>query len=152
MILNSLIIYQLNSVYTFKNIIMSEINLWPEGIFTRKINMPKNILLKQGNILSELSGNLLVAEVKSTVHENEFSGVQKIIHEFIIKAPSLGNYQLPLLRLIHEPISAYPLRVYSILEDVGFDVTDEENLLRALKHVFNHEKTQNAITYIVSQV
>src|ERR1044072_4364441 len=130
-------------------------NLWPEDILETKITLPKNILLDQANYLSKMSNNILTVEIKTAPalisHENKDTlTANGLRHEFIIKVPALGNYQLPLLWITHGSLQVYPFQLYSILEESFYEIADEDNFKSVLAKIFSFEKTRNAISYIMS--
>lgn len=132
-------------------------NLWPEDILEKKITLPKNILLDQANYLSKMSNNILTVEIKTSpalisTENKDTLTANGLRHEFIIKVPALGNYQFPLLWIIHGSIQVYPFQLYSILEETFYDIQDEEHFKSVLAKIFSFEKTRNAVSYIMSQV
>ncbi|SEK87561.1 hypothetical protein SAMN04488505_1011052 [Chitinophaga rupis] len=132
-------------------------NLWPEDILEKKITLPKALLLDQANYLSKMSNNILTVEIKTSPALMSNDGKEALTtnglrHEFIIKVPALGNYQFPLLWIIHGSLQVYPFQLYSILEETFYEISDEEHFKSVLARVFSFEKTRNAISYIMSQV
>ncbi|HEY8919455.1 MAG TPA: hypothetical protein VIM87_23600 [Chitinophaga sp.] len=132
-------------------------NLWPEDILEKKITLPKALLLDQANYLSKMSNNILTVEIKTSPALMGTDGKEALTtnglrHEFIIKVPALGNYQFPLLWIIHGSLQVYPFQLYSILEETFYEISDEEHFKSVLAKVFSFEKTRNAISYIMSQV
>ncbi len=126
-------------------------NLWPSDIGGAKITPPKNILFQQAEYFNEMMKMTLVAGV-STVQAPDHQNRNCIVHEFIIKAPTLGNYNLVICRLIHY-FNLYPLNVYNAIEDVSYsDIPNEEVLLKTLKRIFNSEKVIYAIASLKAQL
>ena len=130
---------------------MSDIqNLWPNNFGNVNIVFPKEVLVKQARYLTEMTKNLLVAEVVSHQGNMAKTNENVIVHELIITAPAMGNYQFTLLRLIHN-LGIYPLRVYDALMDTSTNVENEEELLGTLSAIFTTKKTQNAINSMIIQ-
>src|ERR1700687_5599457 len=95
-------------------------NFWPADLLSNKIAMPKTLLLEQAAYLSERTNNQLVGEIKTVqgtkMTTTTSTGIAMLSHEFIIKAPALGNYQFTLLNVNHEAINIYPLTIINLLE------------------------------------
>jgi hypothetical protein len=130
---------------------MSQIpNLWPENIGTTNIVMPKRILEQQADFLSMMTKNRIVANVETSQGRMQKNDENVMIHEFNVNAPSMGNYQFTLLRVIHN-FNIYPLRVYDALAEESTEVDTEPQLLETLAVIFASRKTQNAINAIIAQ-
>lgn len=129
---------------------MSDIqNLWPETVGNTNIVMPKEILLKQAQYLSEMTKNLLTVQVRSG-RSVSVKGDNSLSHDFIIVAPALGNYQFTLLKVTHD-FSIYPLSVIDALENLSYQANNEANFIEILRRIFSGSKTQNAINVIIAQ-
>ena len=125
------------------------VNLWPKDLGSNAtITMPKEILLQQANFLSEMAKNIIVGEVRSN---QGVSGNEKVIvHELIVKAPSIGNYQFTLLRVMHN-YNIYPISVFDALKEEDLQAATEEEFIAILAEVFNSSQTKNAITGLIAQ-
>lgn len=130
---------------------MKEIkNLWPTDIGNTSVTMPKEILLKQANFLSEMTKNIIVGEVRSTQGVLADSNSTVIVHELIVKAPSMGNYQFTLLRVMHN-FEIYPIRVFNALDDAKYDAETEEEFIEVLTLILNTDQAKNAINGLIAQ-
>lgn len=95
-------------------------NLWPTDLANVKITMPKEILIQQGNYIAELTKDLIVAEVKTDQGVLQGTNENVMVHRFVLKAPTMGNYSFNLLRAMHN-FSIYPVTVWNGL-------TEDENI------------------------
>lgn len=123
-------------------------DLWPEDLVKIDIPSPKEILMEQAHYLSDRTKNLLIGEVKTTTGMIKGEKGISIIHEFIIKAPSMGNYQFVLLQVIHD-LSIYPLIVLNELSEERFDVNDEGHFKSVISHILGSNLVKNAITALI---
>lgn len=129
---------------------MKEIeNLWPTDLGRLDIRMPKEILLKQAQYLENLTKNILVGEVKTSKSVIDQTKIQVINYEFVIKVPSLGNYQFSLLRVMHD-FNIYPIKVFNVLTETEEFANDETAFIQALKRIFSDRTTTNAINAVLS--
>lgn len=125
-------------------------NLWPKDLGSNAMTMPKEILLQQANFLSEMTKNIIVGEVRSSQGVLADSEEKVIVHELLVKAPSIGNYQFTLLRVMHN-YTIYPISVYDTLKEVKVDATTEEEFVKILTDIFNNIQTKNALNGLIAQ-
>ena len=133
-----------------------ENNLWPADILNNRVSLPKTILLEQANYLSEMSKNIIVGEVKSLplLDLSKFTGTQsstrrQISHEFVLRAPSVGNYSFTLFNISHDLVHVYPVSLQ--YEFTSYNLQNQEELKDKLRDIFNHAKTREIISYLISQ-
>jgi len=112
--------------------------------------MPKEILTKQAAYLSELTRNVLIAEIETNPGVRGPSKDKVIIHSFVVRAPAMGNYQFTLLRVVHD-FGIYPLQVHDDLLDDFYILDTEEEFVDTLSTIFSSVKTQNAIRALIAQ-
>ena len=119
-------------------------NLWPSDLIKPEIVLPKELLLKQADFLGQLTKNVVLAEVRTTSGFSHGSNEPSMVHEFVIKAPSMGSYQFTLLRVMHN-FNIYPVGIYNNLTEEIHYAHSEEELTRALTLIFGLPQTRNAI-------
>lgn len=125
-------------------------NLWPEDLGVITIAMPKEILVQQAKYLADMTKNVIFAEVKSSQGILQGTDEKILLHEFVVKAPSLGNYKFTLIKAAHD-LSIYPIHVVNCLTEEVYDAHDEEEFIRSVGQIFNSMATKNAINAIVAQ-
>jgi hypothetical protein len=130
---------------------MEEIeDLWPKDLGKVKMTMPKEILLKQALYLSQNTKNILVAEVKTNQGVVQGTDEKVFIHEMYIKAPTIGTFSFPLIRVLHD-FNIYPLTVFNALTEKSQRATDEKSFKSVLASIFNDPSTRNAINSVINQ-
>lgn len=125
-------------------------NLWPDDLANVKITMPKEILLQQGNYISELTKNLIVADVKTDQGVLQGTDEKVMVHRFILKAPTMGNYSFNLLRVMHN-FGIYPVTVWNGLTEEKTIAENEEEFMQIIGAIFSSNETRNAISSIIAQ-
>ncbi len=126
-------------------------NLWPEDLVWMDIPSPKEILIEQANYLTERTKNLLIGEVKTSAGMIKGELETFITHEFIIKAPSMGNYQFVLLKVAHK-LSIYPLTITDELNEESFVIHDEGDFKKTLAQILRSKLLKNAISSLVGRI
>ncbi|MEA5140139.1 hypothetical protein [Arcicella rigui] len=126
-------------------------DLWPEDLVRMDIPSPKEILIEQANYLTERTKNLLVGEVKTSAVMIKNEGENYINHEFIIKAPFMGNYQFVLLKVAHK-LSIYPLTITDELNEESFVIYDEGEFKRTLAQILRSKLVKDAINSLVGRI
>jgi len=130
-------------------------NLWPEYIGNIEISAPVQILAKQAEYFNGMMQNVLVATVDPHIaQESTLEGETVLVNELRIRVPSLGNYSLTVLRMKHSAIKPYPVSIYNAITDkkVEREITEEKELVSALKNIFSSKELNEAISAILSQV
>ncbi|MCE7982469.1 MAG: hypothetical protein DYG89_14855 [Caldilinea sp. CFX5] len=149
----------------------SNLDLWPSGIEVERVSAPLTILRQQAALLGERTKNLVQAEViEDELQTNRF------VFFFFLLAPVLGNYRYQLIRISHD-IGLYPIEIKvepSILQEVQstldvrteevegdiarfgkesyyIHVASEEELIKALRAIFNSNKCRKVLTALLSQ-
>jgi hypothetical protein len=125
-----------------------EENLRPSFGDIPKVKTPKKVLMEQAFFLEKNTSNLLKAEITSG---NTSSATIKSVHNFVIRAPFLGNYNLTLFRLSHDPVFIYPAELITTLKSQSFQIPDEGTLVKVLKSVFSDTSTLAAISNLLIQ-
>jgi hypothetical protein len=130
---------------------MEEIeDLWPKDLGKVNMTMPKEILLKQAMYLSQNTKNIIVAEVRTNQGVIQNSDEKVFIHEMFIKAPTMGTFSFPLIRVIHN-YNIYPLTVFNALTEKNQTAIDEKSFKTVLASIFNDASTRNAINSVINQ-
>ena len=130
---------------------MEEIeDLWPNDLGKVQMTMPKEILLKQAMFLSQKTKNIIVAEVKTNQGVIQGTEEKVFIHEMFIKAPSIGTFSFPLIRVLHN-FNIYPLTVFNALTEKSHPAGDEKTFKIVLAEIFNDPSTRNAINSVINQ-
>lgn len=124
-------------------------NLWPSEI-GQLIIVPKTVLVQQANFFNERTKNQLVAKVDSHTVVDYFQR-RTIEHHFDIKAPSIGNYTFTLFTATHS-MELYPVQLWSDLLKQSWEAGNEDQLLLAMKEIFNDIKTITAINGLLAQL
>jgi len=140
-------------------------NLWPKNLEGTNENFPLiELLNEQAAYLSKSTNNILIANTQT---ENYVRPKQKniknlrlvntkknyqhgIVHKLTVVAPAMGNYNFELVFLFQESAESYPLKVYSPLLDVEYDVTDTDTLTNVLGKIFKDQKTVKTIQHLVT--
>lgn len=140
-------------------------SLWPKNLGEANANLPTiELLNEQANYLSKSTNNILLANthtenyvrpkqdsIKNLRLANAKRNYQHgIVHKLTIVAPAMGNYNFELVFLFQESAECYPLKVYSPLLDVEYDVSDTDTLTDALSKIFQDKKTINTIQHLVT--
>jgi len=140
-------------------------NLWPENLDNTQANFPTiELLNEQAAYLSKATNNVLQANTHTENYVRQKNGEIKnyrlinskrnyqhgIVHKLTIVAPAMGNYNFELVFLFQESAECYPVKVYSPLLDVEYDVADTDTLTNVLGKIFQNEKTINTIQHLVT--
>jgi len=140
-------------------------NLWPEKLDKTSANYPTiELLNEQAIYLSKATNNILSANTHTENYVRSKSGDIKnyrlanskknyqhgIVHKLTIVAPAMGNYNFELVFLFQESTECYPVKVYSPLLDVEYDVADTNTLTEVLGKIFQNQKTVNTIQHLVT--
>jgi hypothetical protein len=147
------------------------LDLWPGDIEVERVFAPVVILRQQATLLGERTKNLVQAEVvEDELQTNCFA------FYFFLRAPVLGNYRYQLMYVSHD-IGLYPVEIKveeSILQEVRnildvrtddpdrnlprfraepsyIHVQSEEELIKALRAIFNTNKCRKVLTALLSQ-
>jgi len=140
-------------------------DLWPDDIPRIELRSPVAILREQASLLGRKTQNLVEAEVKPLdTKSSPSTGRYDFGYAFLVTAPALGNYRYTLFRIYHG-IQLYPLDVdpdADIAKEIPchlgaggrstFTVESEDDLLEALKKIFNARKTRQLINVLLAQV
>ena len=136
---------------------------------------PASILKEQGKHLSEQTKNQLVVTVKPytvniEIYKSLFDQIfdvqtkdakinkklglpnMALVHDFIVSAPTLGNYQFVLLKIQHSMSDSYPLNVENCINPNNQKVRNEKEYEEALKNVFTDAMTIKVINTLLSQI
>lgn len=123
-------------------------NLWPRDIAQEAQSSGLiKILKEQAALLSDLTEGLVTAEVRGA----DDSGGTTYVDDFYLFGPQIRYRHL--LFSIQYPIrSHYPATLYSgILGDDSIHIENEEGLQKALRQLFNNEKTRQVISAIIAR-
>ncbi|MGH7901353.1 MAG: hypothetical protein ACRENZ_06400 [Thermodesulfobacteriota bacterium] len=132
-------------------------DLWPADLIIREYRTPLKILREQASLLSEKTGNVLIAKVDSEVDATSDSN-KLFKTRFGIKAPLLGSYSFALFISYHG-IESYPITI-SPDSEIGnevfggsssIEVVDERQLMDVLRQIFNSNRAKKIINALVAQ-
>ncbi|MBI4663055.1 MAG: hypothetical protein HY735_29960 [Verrucomicrobia bacterium] len=128
------------------------VDLWPEFTLTPEMQAPVAFLRQQAPILARKTKNVVTAKVEAV------DGGDDMIYSFVLVAPALKGYSFRLFSMVHSKIALYPVNLRSALPDPekkGFSLTwkaaNESELFDAMKEIFNHPKTIEAVNSIIAQ-
>jgi hypothetical protein len=119
-------------------------SLWPD-LPRERIKTPHSILLEQANFLGEKTRGLLVGRVKRTQDE------EGLYSTLMIVVPALNNYSYAVCRIDY-PISLYPCRLYSLIDEARYAITNEDQLTEGLKDVLGSAELKRVMTGLLAQV
>lgn len=120
--------------------------LWGNLPEVKDIRTPKMVLLVQANALQKITQGGLACEVATSANGNGITNVMRIV------APSLGNYSVSLVVVMHELI-VYPCNIQSpFLKNVQKQCANEDELETALKEILQAKKTHKLIIDLLAQI
>lgn len=134
-------------------------DLWPD--FTRFVpsRSPMTILNESGSMLSEKTNRL----VTTNVRKRELDQPDQIGYLMYLVAPSLGNYSLYLLDILH-PTEMYPITIsvdskigrelsYEVSWDSEYqvEVGNEEEFENQLQRIYNTERVKRVVGALIAQ-
>ncbi len=127
-------------------------NVWPSNFnINNTITPPKNILNKQVEYFNESHQGLLTAQL-GLKQDISAAGTAYFVISLSIKAPTLGNYSFLLLNLEHN-INLYPCSISDTLNGKPYtNLQNEEDVLNALREIFNSASTIKAIGTLKAQL
>lgn len=130
---------------------MSDIkNLWPKDLGKSEITMPKEVLLEQARFLSKQTKNVVIGEIKTDQGVLHGTDQKVMVHRFQIKAPSMGNYEFSLLRVMHN-FAVYPIAIWNGLTEEKVTADSEDEFMQYLSQIFSSSEVRNAIGSMVAQ-
>ena len=120
--------------------------LWGNLPEVKDIRTPKMVLLVQANALQKITQGGLDCEVATTACGTGITNVMRIV------APSLGNYSVPLVVVMHKLI-VYPCSIESpFLKNEQKQCSNEDELETSLKEILQAKKTHKLITDLLAQI
>ena len=124
-------------------------SLWEIPSESETFRTPTTILREQAGILSELTENTLVGEIR---HEEPILNENTFTVSLYIAAPSLKNYRLKVLEIIHGT-NLYPVKVANSLELDRFDeeAANEEEYKTILREILSSDSVQRAVSILMSE-
>lgn len=131
-------------------------NLWPTELLSESdLVLPITILQEQAGFLNEMTKHVIVAEVntrKIGISDGETKeGKLAILHNLKIIAPTLGNYDFDLVRLVQEDMLPYPVRCIAPLVDQQFMCESSEELQDILHNIFQETRVITTIQSLILQ-
>ena len=78
------------------------------------------------------------------------SNAEKLIYEFRIVSPSLGNYSVSILTVVHD-MALYPVRVLNGFTNSRTEANDPDSLKEALKTLLQSEQVRRIIRGLMAQ-
>ena len=125
---------------------MENVNLWGKLPQVNIMETPLSILKIQAQKLSEISSGQLVGEVVV-----RSQAIENFVADLLIKAPTLGGYTIGLLT-IQYGLDMYPVNVINRLTQLTEVGSDSESYLRALKDIFQDQKTVDVLSSLLLQI
>lgn len=124
-------------------------SLWEIPSKPETFRTPTTILREQAEILSELTGNMLIGEIR---HEEPVLDENLFNVSLYIAAPVLKQYRLKVLEIVHGA-NPYPVKVADSLNLDKFneEAGNEDEYLSILKRILSSEKVQRAISILMSE-
>jgi hypothetical protein len=116
--------------------------LWPT--FETDAVTPVSILIKQAALLGDKTGQLVTADVFSTV------GREQAAHFFQLIVPTLDNYKCELFHVEHKVEDLYPVAGY-FGEGLPVSLPGQKAFLQWLKEVLTSEETLKKIDSLIAQ-
>lgn len=138
---------------------MDNMNLWGE-LELKKLRDPKKILQEQSSLISEMSKNIILGEIKTRIDKDyDFLGKYQgecIMHSFSVICPQLNNYKFLILEIKHSLINFYPVSIYYDDDNIElfnpkFVSKDEEEFVYHIKGILSREEIVNMIKSLYSQ-
>jgi len=118
-------------------------NLWGDMPDVASIRTPHEILLEQGNYLTEMTGGLLGFQIERKQKNTLFS------YEFNICVPVL-NYKQPLLRITHD-IKLFPAIIADEQSGAEYTAKNQVEFENDLGAILSSEETRTIITGLLAQ-
>lgn len=125
-------------------------NLWPKDLFENldKIEDPKKILERQGEILSDKTRNLVRGEIRP-ISKSSFRDVSdEFYYAFSIEAPAL-RYSYDLMTIQYD-IALYPTEIE--FEDNKKTANSEEEFIILIKDVLSSPKTIRIVRSLLAML
>jgi hypothetical protein len=123
---------------------MTEGSLWGDLSTLKSIRTPKSMLTEQADILNQLTGGLIRAQVNASQNGASLNFTLLII------APALNNYNFTVCIISHD-VNIYPCKIYSYEDNTWQDCENEEELKVKLRNVLSSDKTKRIIEALLSQ-
>ena len=112
----------------------------------QSLRVPVQLLREQAAALGPRTQNLVVAEVSTSTHRDEFR------HRLELVVPTLDDYRYHLLSLIHD------IHLYPLVLDYDSDgrlsagnISSEDELNQALHRALSSEKTKRILNSLIGQ-
>lgn len=122
---------------------MSKKSLWGEMPDIASIRTPHEILLEQGQYLSEMTNGLLDFVIERKQKNTLFS------YEFFITVPVM-DYRQPLLRITHD-IKLFPAILASEQSGEEYTANNQQEFEEDLEAVLSAEETRVSISGLLAQ-
>ena len=126
---------------------MATENLWGSLPTADASESPAAVLRSQATVLGEQTSNSLLGRIHA-----DKDGTT-LITELTVRAPSLNNYEIALVRSIHEAVM-YPVKLYNLLEsDWEFvECEDAEAFKTKLGQILQSTKVTKVISSLLAQI
>jgi len=122
---------------------MSKKNLWGAMPDIASLRTPHEILLEQGQYLSEMTTGLLDFAIERRQKNTLFS------YEFYITVPSI-DFKQPLLRITHD-IKLFPAIIASEQNGEEYTANNQEEFEEDLGTILSAEETRMTISGLLAQ-
>lgn len=124
------------------------VSLWGELPEVQKITTPAKILNEQASVLQEMSGGIIIGEVKKLLSAKDPNA---IINEFRAVVPALNNYRVRIVRVSHGVLS-YPCEILSLYgERISREVNDEAGFIEAVTTILRDKDLLNLLSSAMAQ-
>lgn len=141
----------------------NENDLWPTDFLQSGPRLPDQLIEEQAAALARLTAGRLALAVDKVFGKQSDSPLGDLLrvrgdlgagevalHAYLV--PRSVDYRYKLLTLQYDSLDPYPVRLTEVNGEASDDnATDERNLMRILKEVFEREKTKKVLRGLFSQ-
>jgi len=117
-------------------------DLWPKDIATSLPRAPVVLLREQAALLGPKTSNIVMAKVETSSFDDT------IRHDFVLVAPSLGNYKFRLFTVSHEA-TLYPVTV--AYGDQSWRCEAEGSFVQVVGQVLSSDTTVKVVRALLAQ-
>ena len=125
-------------------------DLWGDIPAADSVRSAHDILVEQGNLLSEKTGARLVGEVFRKVYD---SG--NVTVDFYITVPALNTYRYQVCLALYSITKIWPTELRDFQNKATYSVyrcADEAEFKKALGDIFKSDRVKHAIASLLAQV
>jgi hypothetical protein len=117
-----------------------------------EVRTPIDVLREQADQLTQQTKGLLVGVTKTRALDliHKLTDGTDLAISLEIQVPAMNNYEFSLLTY-NQPVTAYPGRLVSRLQEDGVMINDEAMLVDTLKQILTSADTRRVIGSLLSQ-